>query len=210
NKDGFSVGLHWKLFGDNPREDLWQTSIELSMRDGAVRALSPPDQLLYVCGHEYMWGHQPATRWVVDAVTLLQRSGELDWDHLVREAKRHDQSAALCQMLGYLVGVFSIDIPPGVLTRLNPPPPPREHWVRIEPTAMMPLQLFRRARGARNRLWGKYLDTVEETGTKSSFAGFVRYLTQYWGLGAAWHLPLFVGRRLFRLVLGASKGPGRR
>lgn len=116
------VDLHWySLWQSSPDDDFWEAAVPIEVDGVASLALAPTDQLLHVCAHGASWHPELALRWVLDAVTVI-RSGEIDWDRLVSQARRRELTITVADALGYLRSGFGVEIPEEVLTELRESP----------------------------------------------------------------------------------------
>lgn len=122
DEGGNAVDLHWySLWQSSPDDDFWDAAVPIEVDGVASLALAPTDQLLHVCAHGASWHPELALRWVLDAVTVI-RSGEIDWNRLVSQARSRELTNTLADGLGYLRSGFEVEIPGEVLTELSESP----------------------------------------------------------------------------------------
>lgn len=98
--------------------DLWTRSHRQIIADIPASILSPPDQLLHVCGHAASCTSRESLRWVCDAWLLMTRYPNLDWDTLLDSAQRSHLALLLSVTLRYLAEELQAPIPSAFLDRL--------------------------------------------------------------------------------------------
>jgi hypothetical protein len=98
--------------------DLWTRSQRQIIADIPASILSPPDQLLHVCGHATSCTSRESFRWVCDAWLLITRYPNLDWDTLLDSAQRSHLALLLSVTLRYLADELQAPIPSAFLDRL--------------------------------------------------------------------------------------------
>ena len=79
--------------------------------------------LLHICVHGSMQNGAPATRWIPDAVVILQTSGSLiDWDRLLEEAKKRSFVWILQHAFRSIDDILSDSIPSDFREHLHATP----------------------------------------------------------------------------------------
>jgi Uncharacterised nucleotidyltransferase len=115
--------LHSSLFQisyyDLPLSEIWARSQSCDIAGVGARILSPPDNLLHVCGHAFYSRGRSLLRWVSDAWFIIERHPELDWDLLLHCARQSRMVLPLCVTLGYLAESLQARIPVTFLERLG-------------------------------------------------------------------------------------------
>lgn len=120
DSSGRDLDLHWNLlayrFGPCADEDFWAGSVETVLGGHKVRILNPADQLLHVCVHGI---DLPPIRWIPDALAVLRRTPDLDWDRLLALARKNTLTLMISRTLEHIERDFSADVPPEVLADLR-------------------------------------------------------------------------------------------
>jgi Uncharacterised nucleotidyltransferase len=118
-RGGVFVDVHWQVGPTRirffPDEDsLWARSVLIDFQGTQLRSFSPADQIIYLCAHATKHGWTELSM-VCDVAGLIERSGVIDWDQLVAEAKRlHGLRMTLLGM--YLAGqLMQADIPEPIM-----------------------------------------------------------------------------------------------
>jgi len=109
--DGIEIDLHWNLMpdlcGTATNEPFWDAAVPMQLPDGSeVRTMESSDLLLHCCLHSFLRSPVPPTRWIVDAVILLQDVGSIRWRRLIDLAKRFRYTLQLGTALKYLASTF--------------------------------------------------------------------------------------------------------
>ena len=123
--DGFEIDLHWlSHWLPSDDEGLWSRAVPLEVGEVVSRAPAPTDLLVGVCGHGAAWAPEAPVRWAADAVTIM-RSGPVDWELLLREARRRRMSLPLADTLGWVREHLRAPVPEGLLDELRATLPSR-------------------------------------------------------------------------------------
>lgn len=116
------IDLHWRLlptrFSDEADADLWQRAVPFAIGGATAQAPSAADLLLHTCAHGACFNGVPPLRWIVDA-TMILRSGEVEWEHLLVQSARYRLGLPLGIALGYLASAMELAVPPMVLESLE-------------------------------------------------------------------------------------------
>jgi hypothetical protein len=108
------VDVHWRPLYDGFHlgvdRQLWARSIRFDLDGVTTRSLDPTDQFLHVCIHGIRWNPLAPIRWVADAIAVA-RSGPLDWERLVDDARVRGVAGELATVTSYLDGRFGVDFP---------------------------------------------------------------------------------------------------
>ncbi|MGH9185851.1 MAG: nucleotidyltransferase family protein, partial [Acidimicrobiales bacterium] len=86
----------------------------LDVAGTTILALGATDLLLHVCVHGSRPRDESHLQWVADAVTVA-RTGGIDWDRLVRQARSRRVTLPVRETLAYLSQRWAVDVPPDVL-----------------------------------------------------------------------------------------------
>ena len=123
-KDGrVSVEMHWsfiqKWLGFEVDLDaLWKTPEYVNIGGTHVRKLPTEIALLYLCAHgaKHQWSR---LCWIVDVTQLLHTQPTIDWDGLLKTAKRNGCRRTLFLGLRLAHTLLGADIPQEVLTQMR-------------------------------------------------------------------------------------------
>ena len=122
HESGLPLVLHQRLFPtpfyDVALPELWARSQIQTITDGPARIMSPADNLLHVCGQVFWSPHHELLRWACDAWFIIRRHRDLDWDVLLRCARRSRLALPLSVTIGYLAKELMAPVPSSVLERL--------------------------------------------------------------------------------------------
>jgi hypothetical protein len=124
NLAGQGIDLHWHALhtGCFPGADdeFWQGAYRIEINNQETHALNATDMLFHVCVHGSRWSLMPPLRWVSDAWMIMRTAqDELDWERLIRLAYKFHATLQLRDMLAYLVCIFGIMVPAGVIDALS-------------------------------------------------------------------------------------------
>jgi hypothetical protein len=216
--DGMQIDLHWNLMDDLcervANETFWDAAVPMQLPDGSeVRTLESSDLLFHCCLHGLLWWPAPPTRWIVDAVILLQDVESIRWRRLIDLAERFCYTLRLGTALKYLASTFpwQANIPEEVIHSLLE----RDHSAeevgeyqermhlfpygeKYPPTALTVYRRFRAHSMPRTSSW------IQEV------RSFGYFLTNAWDLPNLWLVfvfaPFRAARRIYRkYFLGAGQ-----
>jgi hypothetical protein len=119
------LDLHWNVLHASRQpdadEDFWAAAVPVELLGVSTRALCAADELLLVVLHGLRWNAVPTYRWVVDAALIVSgRFGDVDYERLVRQARKRRVTVSLHAGLAYLQRVSGIRIPPACMRALRP------------------------------------------------------------------------------------------
>ena len=183
--DGGGLDLHWKIFNlfTAPEEErpFWAAAEPLALRRIATRTFCATDHFLHACVHGVLWNHVPSLRWVVDAVLILRRDGELlDWPRFIALTGQNRLTLFAREALAFLAGEFAPDIPAGVLAQLRTQPV--APWQRREFALMTSAApLAKRDYYVRHQLRRMRAVSAEWSGLPA-WDAHLRYLQCHWHL----------------------------
>lgn len=113
----------------------WERAVPVAVGGVRTTTLCPADHLLLVCAHGLRGRGSARLHWVPDAAALI-RSGHVDWDTVLMEARRHHAVLFMRDRLSALARV-GVAAPGRVRAGLGRPvPSPRDHlihWARTSP-----------------------------------------------------------------------------
>jgi hypothetical protein len=129
HESGLPLELHRRLFSvsdhDLPFDDLWEHGNSQAVAGVRTRILSPADNLMQVCVHSFYRGSRFSIVWVCDAYLIINRYQNLDWDLLLKCARRGHIETPLLTTLTYLAEELDAPIPSAFLDRLHSPAVPK-------------------------------------------------------------------------------------
>ena len=121
NATGQTLRLYWHLLAqsrtEKADEEFWKQAWPVCWGEERSLVLAPTHQLLHTCAQSLSGDPQ----WAVDALILI-RQCKIDWEELLRLARRHDLVLLLGDALGYLQHAFHTRIPRSVVWRLDGEP----------------------------------------------------------------------------------------
>jgi Uncharacterised nucleotidyltransferase len=193
--DGIEIDLHWNLMADlcgtTMNETFWDAAVPMRLPDGSqVRTLELSDLLFHCCLHGLVWSPARSTRWVADAVILLQNNESIRWQRLIDVAERFGYTLQLGTTLEYLASTFprQANIPEGTIHSL---------LEQYPPGALIYYRRFRAHSSPSNSNW------IEEIRSCANF------LMRHWdlpNLGLVFVLaPLLAARRIYRKYFRAGR-----
>jgi len=150
--DGFWVDLHCHVLHANCARDaddeFWAHAQSWTLRQTTALTLAPEDQLLHVVSHGVRWCDVPHLSWIADAWWILARAhGGFDWERFLRQARFHKISLPLFRGLEFMNRIIPLDLPAGLLARLEAIPVSADSRVRfIVETNPIPRSFLPRAR----------------------------------------------------------------
>jgi len=123
-RDGTTCVLHREPFHEFPQAArttaaLWDTAVALRVEGVEAGMLGPADEFLHVCLSGARARSWPSVRWLADAVHVA-RSGNVDWDRVVGQARLFGATLRLHVALTYLRDFLAYAAPPGVFSELEP------------------------------------------------------------------------------------------
>ncbi len=137
--DDQSCDLHWRpvlrCYTPAVSAYFWDAAETVSLSGQPVRIPSSTALLFHVCVHGLQWSWSGHTRWVADALILLNSNRPVDWSALIRLARDAGMTVRLHAALAYLSARFAPPIPTFVLDELNSIVAPR--WERRESAILL-------------------------------------------------------------------------
>ncbi len=113
DRAGRRLTLHWHAFVGSSRaatdDGFWARAEPVNIDGTTTRVLAPADQMLQVCVDGLRTSDVHATRWVADAMAILNSAAErMDWDLLVEEARARRVVRPMRRALDYVRGAFGV------------------------------------------------------------------------------------------------------
>jgi hypothetical protein len=141
HKSGVHLDLHWNLMpyclGNVADNDFWLAAGECEFENLLVKVLNPADQLLHILVHGAPWSYISPVRWIPDAVMVLNRHPEFDWNRLIEQARQRSLAFMVSKALRDLDGYIDGLVPSRVLNALDRVPPTIferiEYWHLTQP-----------------------------------------------------------------------------
>jgi len=122
NASGIELDLHWLVthdsFDPNINNGFWKESIPLELDNETTNTLNPADMLVHVCTHGARWNISPPFRWVADAIMILRKWDNLDWERVIKQTERLKVTLPMRDTLSYLNIKFKAEIPEDILYSL--------------------------------------------------------------------------------------------
>jgi hypothetical protein len=206
-EDGAVLDLHQHLVdhGPSPAADrrLFARAAPLEELDAPALAPAATDLLLHVCLAGLKRGRFGNSRWVADALAILERDGaRLDWDELAASARERRAALPLRECLAYLAERFDAPVPARVLGDLY-----RERVRGADRRAYRALTRWSATLGeAVDEYRARYELATRAAGVGRSPLGFAEFvgleLAYWWRLESAWGLPAKLAARALALARG--------
>jgi hypothetical protein len=124
NHDGIELDLHWHVIyqccWDGADSAYWENTEKASLVEMDIHILNPTMQLFHTCAHGVRWNEMSAIRWIVDAMTIIEkRRKDIDWQLFLRETKNNKLTPTIKKAVGILHDDFGADIPNSLIDALN-------------------------------------------------------------------------------------------
>ena len=120
--DHQSCDLHWRpvlrCHAPQVTAFFWETAETVSIDRQTAMIPSVTALLFHVCIHGLQWSWTGHTRWVADALTLLNSGRPVDWPALTRLGCEANMTVRLRAALAYLAVRFHAPVPQSVLDEL--------------------------------------------------------------------------------------------
>ncbi|CAN5199208.1 hypothetical protein BH24PSE2_BH24PSE2_08770 [soil metagenome] len=100
-------------------DDIWANSESAVLGGVESRMLSPCENLINVCGHASYSRGRMNLRWVCDAVLILRRHPEIEWESVIQRVRQYRLVLPLAVMFEFLAQQLEAPIPQPVLTDLK-------------------------------------------------------------------------------------------
>lgn len=192
--------LHRHLIGqcstDDADDSFWANAIPTKLNGVETLALNPADQILHACVHGIAWSGVPPFRWVADIVTILNTSNDINWEHLIEQARVRRLSLPVADALRYLKEELRAPIPESAMQKISALPVtkaerieysmrmnPRESW---SPLTALWLRYHSFKRSQNSRFW------------LVNLLVFADYLRRLWKIKYWWTLPFYAWTRTVR------------
>jgi hypothetical protein len=203
------LDLHWRPFAiDCPaeiEERFHHRTQERVVLGVPARVPDPTDLLFFTCFHSRKRDAQASCRWVVDALTLVQRADPpIDWDALLERARETGLLLPIRDTLAYLRLEFEVAVPEEVLRR-----------AARAPTSGLDVLRYQRLSKPRNLPelvqlhWWLYSGGCRARGRRADPGHFLRYCLEYqqslWHLRRPWQVFPKSALEMARVLLGRTR-----
>jgi Uncharacterised nucleotidyltransferase len=126
HRDGYRIDLHGHVIGYmlTPDRQLagvdgWPRLLSRDVAGVTTHVLDHPDQLIHVCLHGARTWPVGNLVWAADAMKVLERVPNLDWDRVLRVTVAHRCSRAIGEALSFLSDQLGAPIPGSTIEALR-------------------------------------------------------------------------------------------
>lgn len=124
NADGMELDLHWHVIyqccWDGADSAYWENTEKAFLIGVDINILNPTLQLFHTCAHGLRWNELSSIRWIVDAMTILEKRGEdIDWLLFLQETKSKKLTHTIKKAVSILQNDFRAQIPDSLMMELN-------------------------------------------------------------------------------------------
>ena len=203
HRDGYRIDLHGHVIGYMLGPDRELTGVDgwprlLSREVGGVptHVLDHPDQLIHVCLHGARTWPVGNLVWVADAMKVLERVPNLDWDRVLMVAAAHRCNRAIGEALSFLSDQLGAPIPSSTIQALRSARVSRREALGFTLTSgpgREPRFIHRVVRAM-----GHYLRLTAAWPIADAVRGLPRYLQELQDLDRRSQVPIATLRRLLR------------
>ncbi|MCO6450789.1 MAG: nucleotidyltransferase family protein [Caldilineales bacterium] len=127
-ENGLYIGMHDRIVhGLSPAERLsvdqrhWNSSHEISSQGLTIFMLDPADQILFWLEYGLAGHGWPTLRWLTHMWLILTNAKDLNWDYVISQSRRRNQSLYLAELLSFLGSKLGLVISDHVLAELRRP-----------------------------------------------------------------------------------------
>ncbi len=196
NVSGAALDLHRQMLEDNRAPGMdqgaWKRARRMTVEGAEVRVPSPEDLLVMVCVHGLRATPTRTIRWVLDVLAIIEAfGGELEWDVVLRIARRRKVTLAMAESLEFVRNEFGAGVPESTLAALRGA---KRGWVE---------RVDYRAQGRKERAtWAvastftRYLRQADGNGMVAGVRKGPGFLRALWGLERTRDIPLDGWRRV--------------
>jgi Uncharacterised nucleotidyltransferase len=190
------VDVHWHMIPDglHPEadRDFWHAAEPALLGRAACSASSREDTMLHAVAHAARPETDPSLRWAADVAALVQSAPArgIDWDRLVRQARRHRVALQMAQALDVVRRVADVPVPAEVVRALGRSRVPLAERIDAGPR-------LRRDGGPRlpNQAelvadaYQRFVGRQVPPGRRPSPVDGARFLREWWDLGSLRAVP---------------------
>jgi len=196
---GRMLDLHWHVLHecchDGADDVFWAGAVPFKLEGVPTRTLNPTDHLMSICAHGARYSPVPTFRWVADVMAVLNRSTEdIDWQHLMRQARKRHLVLPLRDTLNYLHRLIDAPVPHRVLKKLSRMTVSRLNRLKYKyvttktyPKPFMKLLIMR---------WEQHKNITAGRKMWYRFVGFPKFLKEVWKLDHTWQISRAVVRKI--------------
>lgn len=164
-------------------------TVELRVRGIPTRTPQTWDLLIRACVAGATGGAVRQIQWVADAVTILSREREVDWDYIVRTARSQRLTLPLQAALGYLTWLLGTQVPPDVQQALATTPRTRREFAAHRMSSLGGLLL-----GSFPSTVGEYIRATADEKPVTVVRAGPGFLRHTWGLNRSRDIPITAAR----------------
>ncbi|MDH7445527.1 nucleotidyltransferase domain-containing protein [Aquimarina sp. 2201CG14-23] len=198
NKDGFEIDLHLSLIAENLNKEYqktyWDQAELFEFQGLKVLTTCATDHLFHTIIHGVRHNDLSPIRWIVDAKMILDK-GTIDWERFITLAKENKLSVALVTSLVYLKRHFITTIPKEVIDKLQQIPHSRIEEIEF-------ISKNKALQGIIHRIQTQWFYYSRASTSNSYYFpfSFLTYLKTKWWLPSIAHIPLYIGKALWRIT----------
>jgi hypothetical protein len=124
DREGVGLNLHWHflcdIYNDQADAFFWSSAIPLDCGGVRTLQLDPTAMLLHVILHGIGRTGEATSRWISDALAILQHEGgRVDWERMIAFAQSQRLTYRLALALEHVAERHDAPVPREVLTRLR-------------------------------------------------------------------------------------------
>jgi Uncharacterised nucleotidyltransferase len=203
HRAGYRVDLHWHVIDYMLKTDRGLTGMEgrprllpLEVAGVTTHVLDHPDQLVHVCLHGARAWPEGNVIWAADAMKVLRRAPNLDWDRVIRFSAAHRCTRAMGEALFFLSAKLGASIPRSTVHSLR--------RARVSGREAMGYALTSEAERGQGlihrvvRAMGHYVRLTAAWPVADAVRGLPRYLQEIQDLDRPSQVPMASLRRLLR------------
>lgn len=116
NNEDHVIDLHWSVLSESGIDSLFAnyTYRTSELTSYNTTTLSPEDQLLHTLFHGMKYSPQPLIRWIPDAVTLLTKTPDFEWEYFLSQIHHLKIELPIFTALSHLQGRGFIKLPANI------------------------------------------------------------------------------------------------
>ena len=211
HREGYRIDLHWHVIAYMLRADRelagtdgWPRLLSQDVAGVATHVLDHPDELIHVCLHGARTWPVGNLVWAADAMKVLEREPNLDWDRVLSVCAVHRCSRAIGEALLFLSHKLRAPIPRSTIQALRSARVSRREALGYALTSGPEREprFFHRM----VRAMGHYVRLTAAWPIVDAVSGLPRYLQELQDLDQRSQVPIASLRRLLRPATSQSDG----
>jgi len=120
---GIRIEIHWELLSRNyaivwNEKILWENSKSIQINNNKIQVLTIEHHLLYICVHSAKHLYE-RIEWICDIDRLIQANLNINWQYILKEAKRMGITRMLYLGLSLSKILFDLKIPKNIQKSIN-------------------------------------------------------------------------------------------